>query len=304
MDNSDSPKFAKVMIMLCETFDRAPSATLTDIYFESLAEFPIEQVERAAALTIQSCRFFPKPVELRERIEGSTDDRAQKAWTLLLEANRVAGYYTSIWVEDPCLARAIMDTFGGWIQATESLSHLSDAMIASKRKEFLSNYRLAMRRPVSQAINYLMGMHEASNRSTVSSWSRGRFPQCHIMQSLGVVSDEKVTLVRVAYDAYTAALTEDSRHMLEQGGYRHLLAAKTDQSKLRAVERKKLPCVANVDLQTAIEHCEDELEREKLQVLQGSLGRSGSNRTDGSRMTGMVRVGNRSRAGAATRPNG
>jgi hypothetical protein len=222
VNNQDSLRFAKVMTALYVTFDKSPSETVTDVYFTALAEFDIEQVERAASIAIKSCKFFPKPVELRELLTESPDDQAQRAWVLLQEAYKKAGYWHSLWVDDGALARAIETTFGGWVQASEAFHDLSPEMLASRRKEFAHNYRLALKRP--EAVDrYFMGLHESQNAGSVGGWKRGTFADDVFFQKVGIVSGERVALVSMSFDARTGRLEDSAKQMLEGGSARQLV---------------------------------------------------------------------------------
>src|SRR6185503_18911782 len=103
----------------------------------------IEAVEGAIIRTLQESKFFPRPAEIREFAYGSVVDKAENAWTLFLDCLRVVGHYNSLWVEDGFFSYALDSTFGGWLPATMQMHELSDEMIASKRKQFVSAYRIA-----------------------------------------------------------------------------------------------------------------------------------------------------------------
>jgi hypothetical protein len=85
-------------------------------------------------------------------------------------------------------------------------------MIASKRKEFVANYRNAKReqRPVDR---YLIGATESHNRTT--SIHRGAFPT---KQGVGLITGGEVRIADLSFES--GQLASGTRQMLEQG---HLL---------------------------------------------------------------------------------
>ena len=48
---------------------------IADFYFEAFEDMPVDLVEKALKHARQHCRFFPKPVELRESILEEWDER-------------------------------------------------------------------------------------------------------------------------------------------------------------------------------------------------------------------------------------
>lgn len=223
MNQNNTQQFKGIMTGLYETFDRTPSPTLTEVYYNALAEFDIADVERAAINAIQNCRFFPKPAELREFLLESPGDQAQRAWTLLVEATRKVGMYNSLWIEDMALAQAVILTFGGWVQACSALASLSPEMVASKRKEFTHNYQLVRRRGDSEADRYFLGHAEANNRSSVGGWKRGTFPENRFYQPVGIIGSTRVALIRLAYDARTGAVEPGALKSMQGGGAKQLV---------------------------------------------------------------------------------
>jgi hypothetical protein len=247
---SDSAQFGALMAALCTTFDRQPSRLLIETYFNALADLTIEQVGRAAQLAISSCRFFPKPIELRELVESSPDDRAQAAWALLEEARAKVGYWVSVWFDDdPAMAQALTDTFGGWLafcdqmhmvfseETGRQIGGLSAEMQRAKQKEFLANYRRAVKAP-RRIERYQPGKHETDNRATVAGWQRTNFPDGRFSQPLGILTGGEVRVISVAFDSTTAQLCDDARLMLESGNARRLIEARQIQA---PTTRRSLP---------------------------------------------------------------
>lgn len=248
MIEDDRTRFARQMTVLSVTFDREISDELGEIYFRAGADFSIAQFERAVALAVAECRFFPKPVELREMIEGTAGDRAAAAWEIALNACRRAGYFKSVLFIDGFIGQALATVFGGWLEFCDAMhpvyraaddvsfedreaarlerrvpesrliqiGGLSAEMIASRCKQFSAAYRAAERE--QKAKPYLPGHHEIENRNTVGSWSRGGFQieAGREVYRLPVFIAEREQNAVATFDRLTGYMTHDPQQLLEQ----------------------------------------------------------------------------------------
>lgn len=169
---TDLLRFSQVVTVLEAAFDKELSQPAKDAYWIALEDLSIDEVEIAGQYALRQCRFFPKPAELRELVQGTSDDAAMKAWTELLHAFLKAGYWTSVLFEDGALATAIEYAFGTWVICSEQLHTLSDEMLRAKQKEFAVQYRRALREGKAAA-KYLRGYCEIANLETVGKWNRG-----------------------------------------------------------------------------------------------------------------------------------
>jgi hypothetical protein len=171
MTGGDETKFGKLMVVLGETFGETLSGPRIRAYFEALADLDFTLVERAAKVHLASGRFFPKPAELREPIEGSKDDAAAGAWELVQIAFRKAGIWDSVCFDDRYIGTAILRAWGGWPECAKALHTMPEPMIAAKRKEFLVAYKLALRE--ERQTEYLPGYHEINNRINAGKFDHG-----------------------------------------------------------------------------------------------------------------------------------
>ena len=133
----DRDRFMKNLLGLVEMFGEPPMSEFRILaYFGALEAFTDDQVERAMNEASRSLRFFPKPVELVELIQGKQEDRALTAWEQLQQAVSRAGAYQSVLFEDPKIARVIK-ILGGWeaicLWPVDELQH--------RRREFLQAYK-------------------------------------------------------------------------------------------------------------------------------------------------------------------
>ncbi len=131
----DKKKFAEYMTLLGELFDKEISPLLRDTYWKVLDGFDDVECERAFQETIKTCKFFPKPVELLEVINGTEADKAVEAWAKVDKAMREIGNYDSVDFGDRKIHKCI-EMLGGW----DYLGTLTESDWKWKRKEFESLY--------------------------------------------------------------------------------------------------------------------------------------------------------------------
>jgi hypothetical protein len=169
----DIEAFAGLMAILAELFGKDLNAQLVEIYFLALAQWPIEHIAAAVDEAVRTLKFFPKPAELIELMEGSPDDQAEHAFGQFWLAVIRCGTYRSLYCEDDVLAEVIRRQFGSWADAGNIPRPEYDPPAHQiHRKNFLSTYRdLARQR--QRWDPYLVGKFEAENLATMSTWTRG-----------------------------------------------------------------------------------------------------------------------------------
>lgn len=121
MTDQDRPAFAHTLGLLGEAFNEPLSATRIEAYFVALGDLSWPQVERAALLVLREGRFFPKPVEVREAIVGTTDQAADAAWGAVLAQVRRVGYMGTPTFADPLTLPTIGRLWGSWRALCETL---------------------------------------------------------------------------------------------------------------------------------------------------------------------------------------
>jgi hypothetical protein len=118
---TDRPAFAELMLGIGEAYGEAVSSARMEIYFAALGDLSLDAIRQAATVHVRTQKFFPRVAELREAIEGSADERADLAWVQLLRLVRRVGYMETPTWEDPTMARAACDLYGGWRALCERL---------------------------------------------------------------------------------------------------------------------------------------------------------------------------------------
>lgn len=225
---TDIDRFGSAMQVCAATLQHQVSVAEITGYSKALRDLPIELIEAAFERAAEECKFFPKPVELRALVLGSTDDRGAAAWEMLFNAKAKGGQGASVLFRDGFIGAALKEVFGGWVQFCECvhqvwgnaelsksayeeareerelpesrpvlLSGLSDEMIASYRKRFLLAYRTAERARKTE--HYLVGAFESNNRAS-AGWERPEeLKPVEYVQSVCVVTDD-VKLVACRFE--------------------------------------------------------------------------------------------------------
>lgn len=164
----DSGEFGQRIVALAEVFDVKLSPQRAALYFEALRDLPFPAVVQALTLAVQSCKFFPRPAELRTFVLGDAEDVTEAAWIAFRRAMPAAGYMASVVVDDAALGDTIVAMFGSWPAACHS--DLTPEMWAAKRKEFSRVYRVFKHRGLEGG-RYLIGVAETHN-SAQPDWMR------------------------------------------------------------------------------------------------------------------------------------
>lgn len=151
MTDADREGFAAVLFALGDTFDAAISDTRMEIYFRALADLPLQAVTDAAVVHMRHGKFFPRPVELREAVDGSLEDRAEVAWTQLLRLVRRVGYWGKPEWPDPVLERAAKELYGGWRALCERLPGEGPELLGAA-KLFKATYAAYARREARETL--------------------------------------------------------------------------------------------------------------------------------------------------------
>jgi hypothetical protein len=163
MTNDEKKAFGVELALVAEAFGEALSPTRIEAYFLALAEYDLGAVRAALRQTIKTHKFFPKPAEIREVIEGGgTEDRSVLAWSRFLRAVERVGTYQSVDFGDPVL-HATVEAMGGWTEQWK-LERMDERELGYKRAEFVRLYAaLSKRGDTLSAPKRLVGQCEASN---------------------------------------------------------------------------------------------------------------------------------------------
>ena len=174
MEAKDRELFQGMITVLCEQYKLPATKARLRLYFGSLSDLTIEQVEKGITEMLRN-RFmqaFPLPAEIREYALGNRRDIALAAYLKTGEAVSRVGASGNVVFDDPVIHRVIMSYDGGW-------PGVCTAYDDSKFKDdFLARYRalagVAERNPISIADTppYLPGITELTNRKNPAYYER------------------------------------------------------------------------------------------------------------------------------------
>lgn len=217
MNINDSREFGQRLMALAEVFEKKLTTPQTALYFEALRDLPIDAVVLALNTAARACKFFPRPVELREFAVGDSEDAAESAWLGFRAALTRIGYMGSVSVRDAALAETITAMFGTWTAACAA--DYSPEMWAAKRKEFGRIYRVMRGRRLDGG-RYLFGMAETQNQHR-RDWMRfvpvGRIDRDGTVKALSAAEAEQ--------ERETLAISAHEFSRLEAGSVLARLAA-------------------------------------------------------------------------------
>lgn len=212
MTHSDFPAFDKSIKAAALALDVQLSAERIALYFEDLAEFPIDAVVAALAKARRAQVYagFPKPAEIIRRIEGTEQDRAEMAWRTFCQICTEQGAYPSLQITDGAMAFAI-EHLGGWIGAQAKLAEASPEMARAYENQFKASYKLGQARQLPP--QYFLGLFEANNRT--ASYQPGRDI---IEQPVVMARADKFLVLRMPFDLRTGQIEQSARESLTTGG--------------------------------------------------------------------------------------
>lgn len=164
MTEQDRPAFAEAMYALGETFNEPVSDVRAEAYFDALQDVDLARVSVAVRLALRVCKFFPKPVELRELIAGNQDDNAETAWSELIREVRRVGYIGTPRLS-PRTALVVGGLWGSWQRLCETLPGDGPELVGWI-KQFKAAYQTTDRRETVRELT------EATMHPTVLAYVR------------------------------------------------------------------------------------------------------------------------------------
>ena len=135
MTTGDQPTFAAAVYTLGQTFDTEITPVKVEAYYDALEQYPLERVLLAIKISIRTCLFFPKPVELINLLTGTADD----AWGEVLREVRRVGYTETPNFESPTVMATIEAVAGSWVHFCSILPNESSELIGWM-KQFKAAY--------------------------------------------------------------------------------------------------------------------------------------------------------------------
>ena len=142
MGESNRPQqIVELVVILCSAFDKQADEPLFAAYELGLEGIEIDQLKAAVKRAIQTCKFMPRPAELREMAEGSSAEyRAAVAWDrvrLMCQDLRKLGSSGPRQVDfNDKILNAVIRNLGGVRRFIETYSYQRDDFETWLRRDF------------------------------------------------------------------------------------------------------------------------------------------------------------------------
>lgn len=153
-------EFIQKLYTLSEILGDKITSERAEIYWDIFKDYSKEQLDKALNIIIKTSKFFPKPAEIIELIEGSLESKSTVAWEQVRKAIFEHGAYQSIIFADKVIHKVI-DLMGGW---QKICSTLEDDM-KWVEKDFTRFYRAYQNQPLKDYPQVLIGIQEEHNRN-------------------------------------------------------------------------------------------------------------------------------------------
>lgn len=155
MTATDRPRLAQFLAVLGEAFNEPVSEIRAEAYLFALEDVSIETLEGIGKRAL-NLRFFPRPADLRQLIEGTTEHESELAWLNVLKEVRRVGY-TGVPALSPASLETIRSLWGGWARLCQTLPG-EGAELLGWAKQFRGSYGAVRERIENPA---LIGRDEA-----------------------------------------------------------------------------------------------------------------------------------------------
>ena len=154
--------FQKLLVTIGEIYSREVSKPVIKIYWEILKKYDYEAVKNAFYEFIsknEDGKFFPKPAQIVEILEGKSEEHALTAWLVVQEAIQRHGAYSAVSFEDKLIS-ATVNRMGGWPR----LCAMETSKLDFYRKNFEEIYQHLKKNPPENLPAVLPGLfHDTKN---------------------------------------------------------------------------------------------------------------------------------------------
>jgi len=149
--------FLKSISVLESAFDKKLSKGAINIYWSRIKKYTDSEFKKAVIRCVDELNYFPKVAELKNILEGTSEDEAELAWICLLNKIEREDYYKSVSFPDYPAIGAVVEAMGGWIE-------ICDMKIDEEKwvkKEFIKMYPIMKKR--GDYPDKLIGQFELDN---------------------------------------------------------------------------------------------------------------------------------------------
>jgi hypothetical protein len=182
VEKSDREQFSKILGTISVACGKELSSVAFEVYFESLKDLSIEDVEIAGNRLLahwDKPGLMPTPANIRESILGNPHAKASQALETLKRAMGSSGIYRSVRFEDEALA-VVVEECGGWIEICNQVKNLSDKSLSYWEHEFKKLYTAQLKIGRKPRHAYLPGVFEEHNALNAASFERGKLPEVEL----------------------------------------------------------------------------------------------------------------------------
>ena len=140
MIKNDLKKFSEIMASLYTLYKESGSPLLTEIYFNALIEFNLDDISQAISTLIKTRTYqgMPKPGEIYAAMNANKPKIEDIALSQFLVAKKAivgVSSYQSVRFDDPII-HSVIDSMGGWVEFC--MTELNQWHW--KEKEFIQRY--------------------------------------------------------------------------------------------------------------------------------------------------------------------
>lgn len=161
MEGNDLERFTNAFKLCWATLanNKPEQPILYKVYYDSLIQFTIKQVETAFSKATLKLKWFPKPVELIELITGTDECNGDVQATNVLKAIKQVGAYETVNFNDPVTHAVINRVFSGWVKMCNELMEKDEKWFL---KDFAKYYKSFKSQGIEDHGN-LSGLIESHN---------------------------------------------------------------------------------------------------------------------------------------------
>jgi hypothetical protein len=162
MQPSEQDAFGQLLTGVGLLYGKTLHEAVLAIWWQALKHCAFNEVRAALSAYVvnpDKGQFMPKPADVIEYLQGSSETQALQAWTQVVKALREVGAYRSVIFADPLIHRVIRD-MGGWI----ALGHSKTSELPFLAREFEKRYRALVLHPPADCPHQLTGIYEQQNR--------------------------------------------------------------------------------------------------------------------------------------------
>jgi len=149
--------FLKSISVLESAFDKKISKSAINIYWSRMKDYTDNEFKKAVVRCVDELNYFPKIAELKNILEGTSEDEAELAWIYLLNKIEYQGHYQSVSFPDYPAVGAVVEGLGGWLEICETTFDEEKWV----KKEFIKLYPIMKKR--GDYPDKLIGQFELNN---------------------------------------------------------------------------------------------------------------------------------------------